>query len=596
MDVGGLLWDETLYGEEVGDWPNGCPKVSNPGPNTTFECGSNSGNEQSFVAPARRIVSSVPSGTPYFPNVCGDDLFSTSSDGYGYCTGTSMSAPHVSGVLGLARSIYPTLPKIQLVPLMQNTASGGGVHNSVTGYGLPNAGLLAERLLGTSGGVQLRNRLTPMFVLRNLVDKDRLYTTNPTLAAAAVYGEYMVTPFCQELSTGVPECHFDFPEAFARPYSLDGISIDEAAPVPSVTYGPLDGYAFPSLPRWPVIPSASFYVFTTPQNPFSSTNLIPLKKLLFASSCDWRDHVYATNTFTVNYYTTTDFCSGEGTYLLDGIEGYVMAACPSTVNGVPTNGCTNYADRSLPQPLYLRYSNLDESYALLLGSQLSLPEFQGYQQLAGGMQNLLGYVFPNEDSDGDLLIDGQERLLGTSHLHGDTDCDGTPDGDEYPPLTGYQALTGNPLTTGLCSDIRLTLTAQILNQSSTHRQVRHTVMVKNLSGPAASGVQVGFTWAQRVLSASHTVPGSPALCFAAIETPSVTPGTPTPVPSPIRWIAGCSLSGQLAPSGTWSFQFDVTYQVAVGQPLPANTGRVTMTLKHDANDSVPANNVVTWNP
>ena len=116
------------------------------------------------------------------------------------------------------------------------------------------------------------------------------------------------------------------------------------------------------------------------------------------------------------------------------------------------------------------------------------------------------------------------------------------------------------------------------------------------TGPQLWLCKWGYTWAQRVLSASYTDPGSPALCFAGIETPSATPGTPTPVPSPIRWIAGCGLSGQLAPSGSWTFQFDVTYQVAVGLPLPANTGRVTMTLTHDANDSVPANNVVTWNP
>ena len=338
IDVRGRLWDESLYGQEAGDWPSGCPNNPsyNVGPTTTFECGSNYGLEQGFVAPARKIVSSVPAQGNYSPNICGDGLFSTAADGYGYCTGTSMSAPHVSGILGLARSIYPTLPTDQLVSAMRATASGGGVHNPQMGFGVPNAGLLVEKLLGKSNGTQLRNRLTPMFVLRNLVDKDRLYTTNPTLAAAAVYGEYMVTPVCHEVA-GAPSCDFSSPESFARPYSMEGITANEAVPVPSVSLGPTDGYAFPSLSRFPAIPSASFYVFTTPQSPYVGVTLAPLKKLLFASECDWRDHVYATNAATVNYFTNTEFCGQAplgDTYKLDGIEGYVMASCPSTVNAL----------------------------------------------------------------------------------------------------------------------------------------------------------------------------------------------------------------------------------------------------------------------
>ncbi len=46
---------------------------------------------------------------------------------------------------------------------------------------------------------------------------------------------------------------------------------------------------------------------------------------------------------------------------------------------------------------------------------------------------LLGHVYPNIDTDGDGLIDGQERILGTNVNNVDSDGDGINDGVEYPP-------------------------------------------------------------------------------------------------------------------------------------------------------------------
>lgn len=594
-DVLGNLWDEGIYGQEIGDWPNGCPVYGNSTSGTTFECGSNSGAEQDFVAPGRKIVSTItPSPIVYAPYICADDTFSGSGDGYGYCTGTSMSAPHISGIIGLARSIHPLLSKNDLLSLMRATASGGGIHNQQLGYGLPNAGSLTDRVLGKSNGIQLRNRLTPMFVLRNLEDKDRLYTTNPTLATAAVYGEYMVTPDCviTHPPSPLPDelvCPMVGDQALARPYSLEGISGTEAQAVPSFSNAPWDGYHFPAVGRVPNVPSASFYVFTTPQSAFGVA-MLPLEKLAFAHPCDWRDHVYTTSPTTANYYKTTDFCGTNSSYKSDGIEGYVMASCPSSVNGVSTNGCTNYADRSLPQPLYLRYNTSPgvESYALLLGSQLTLPEFQGYQPLVG-RQHLVGYVFPNQDSDQDFLIDGQERLLGTSHLHADTDCDGSFDGDEYPPF-GFQALSADPATPSLCSNLKLTLTAQMLNQSASSREIRYTMTIQNLSGPAATEVAVNFNWAQRdLMTSTFIAPSSPAQC---VDSPLSVAGIQTKAIPELIWRDRCPLDP--IPSGsTRIIQLDVT---SYGDPLPTNTGGVTMTVVHSANDAVPANNTAVWNP
>jgi hypothetical protein len=45
---------------------------------------------------------------------------------------------------------------------------------------------------------------------------------------------------------------------------------------------------------------------------------------------------------------------------------------------------------------------------------------------------VLGYAYPNVDSDGDGLIDGFEYLLGTDPNQVDSDRDGVHDGVEYP--------------------------------------------------------------------------------------------------------------------------------------------------------------------
>jgi len=53
----------------------------------------------------------------------------------------------------------------------------------------------------------------------------------------------------------------------------------------------------------------------------------------------------------------------------------------------------------------------------------------GYESVAI-LRDWIGYVYPNVDSDGDFLIDGFERLIGTRPDLPDTDCDGLSDGEE----------------------------------------------------------------------------------------------------------------------------------------------------------------------
>lgn len=67
------------------------------------ECGSNFGPDQELVAPAKSVLSTVYTGLEHLepPEVeipCGDNTGNVGdgTDGFGLCTGTSMSAPAVA--------------------------------------------------------------------------------------------------------------------------------------------------------------------------------------------------------------------------------------------------------------------------------------------------------------------------------------------------------------------------------------------------------------------------------------------------------------------------------------------------------------------
>ncbi|MCB1560385.1 MAG: S8 family serine peptidase, partial [Xanthomonadales bacterium] len=98
---------------------NGCPFYDDGHPdNDNNECGSNFGPDehptayQELMTPAVNVVSTLYPGYDWNRALnCGDLIGSdTASDGIGICTGTSMSAPQVSGIVGLIRSINPLVP------------------------------------------------------------------------------------------------------------------------------------------------------------------------------------------------------------------------------------------------------------------------------------------------------------------------------------------------------------------------------------------------------------------------------------------------------------------------------------------------------
>ncbi len=72
-------------------------------------------------APGTDILATLPFGQYATPD-CNDALHGANNDGYGYCSGTSMATPVVSGVAGLLLSQNPNLTPAQFEGIIKSTA------------------------------------------------------------------------------------------------------------------------------------------------------------------------------------------------------------------------------------------------------------------------------------------------------------------------------------------------------------------------------------------------------------------------------------------------------------------------------------------
>ncbi|MEO5625266.1 MAG: S8 family serine peptidase [Dokdonella sp.] len=356
IEYGNLFWRDG-YGNGNACSPEGA------------ECGSNYGPQQHIVAPAMDVISTITYPT-YNPNVhCGDNYPPelANSVGYGDCTGTSMSAPHVTALVGLLRSVDPLLSKQAIETILTTNATPCMGTDIRCGNGIPNAGSAVAATIGVAGA---NNRLTPLFSFYSADAQDHFYTTVPQMAMAALTsGQLLPQP-------GDPQ--------YATPYpaTYDSIGV------------PLSLYTqFPKPPCAVArcVPEATASVFVSHVNPLGGTELVALNRFSLAcfgssdSYCSTHPgklrHVYSTSTSDTSQWL------GLG-YRLDGIEGYIY---PSTI-----------AQPAGTVKLCRAYDATLHDYALFLGTGTggtSCASTDGY--VAGGVYNQtpvsLGWVLSARD-------------------------------------------------------------------------------------------------------------------------------------------------------------------------------------------------------
>jgi serine protease len=94
------------------------------------------------AAAANEILSTLNAGTT-----------TPGADSYGFYSGTSMSAPHVSGVAALLLSLKPTLKPDEVTYLLQSTSHRFGAACSTCGAGIVNAQAALDAAAGSPPGI-----------------------------------------------------------------------------------------------------------------------------------------------------------------------------------------------------------------------------------------------------------------------------------------------------------------------------------------------------------------------------------------------------------------------------------------------------------
>lgn len=268
-----------------------------------------------------------------------------------------MSAPFISALAGLLRSINPRMSKTQIEGYM---LSAGNWYSyfcpSVYGCGMVDASKAATDVVNASG-----NRLTPLFSFYSSNRFDYFYTTVPQMATAALCG------------TLRPSVGGTNAQNF---YSSVGTAITGYTSVPGATVSTCSG----------VQPKAQVWIFTTPKNPVGGANtLVPLYRMSWkcgdasssppavcTSTPRHVDTVYTTDAAGISVY------QGLG-YRLDGIEGYIYP-------------------KNITQPagtvkLMRKYNPTRDDHAIFPDTLLSSMIADGYTQDSGS--DWLGYVYVN---------------------------------------------------------------------------------------------------------------------------------------------------------------------------------------------------------
>jgi serine protease len=308
--------------------------------------GSNTGPgmaARGVMAPGRDIVSTFYRNQPWNAlGRCWDNP--VAGVGYDGCTGTSMAAPHVTGVVALMRSVDPLLTGPQISAKLRQTSLRGGAPNNEYGSGTINAAAAVVSVANDT------NRLTPLFSFYSYGAQNYFYTTVPQMGTAAV-------------------------AMTLRPNAANW-------------YSPLGEYVYYGSSYYFYFPGtyskakAQAWIFTTHVNPKNpNVELRPLYRMSYSCPQPYRP-ICATNPNHVDHAYTTDI-NDVGIFMTwgfdyDGIEGYVY---PYGISPQPPN----------TEALIRAYNPVRDDHAVFPQSEWGNMALEGYT--VNG--TYLGYVYRN---------------------------------------------------------------------------------------------------------------------------------------------------------------------------------------------------------
>lgn len=241
------------------------------------------GSKLDYAVPGERIFSTFFTGQNWNPAGWDAQGFpgtacvhqSAAVNAYGYCSGTSMAAPLLAGVVGVVRSADPLLSDAQVRAVLDTASNTFGQGANLVGRGVPNANTAVNSVTFSNKGV------TPLFALYSPGLTNHLYTTVPQVASAAAWAT---------LRHG----------GTTYPYSpYQAVSDQEASPV---------AYTYPQANT--VAARAPIRVFTTITD--NGTALVPMYRL---------SHSNGAHAIAVGDSQMYSFLSAG--YVLDKTEGYV---------------------------------------------------------------------------------------------------------------------------------------------------------------------------------------------------------------------------------------------------------------------------------
>lgn len=413
LDAGGFQQSLTIWDLSPGNNTN-CPPTSLTGEPAGYECGSDytkiAGKaRQEVMASANQVLSTTYPQYNWNLIGCGDGYPGPGwGNGSGLCTGTSMASPQISGIVGILRSINPLVTTSAPIPgvgqavgirtvLASTTfeAQSGTGWTPTFGYGHPDAAAAASAMLGTVAGRRVLNRVTPLFRLYSSAAQDYADTTSPQFATALMISS-------------------------ALAYQPQGLATPGYASFP------------PNEPGQPALPSpkAMVYVLTTEYTPWAGyPSLVPLYLMdrgrnwplgctTGAAGCNSNNHDFILVT------TTTDIQQAHTDgFNLRTLQGYVYHTCTPEPGCIPPGA----------QKFYRECNTAIDDCATFLESERTGFEAAGYTTAYPSTSSkVLGYAYPNVDTDGDGLVDGMEYVIGTNPNLADSDGTGTPDGVDYP--------------------------------------------------------------------------------------------------------------------------------------------------------------------